>query len=99
MPISETPIAVHALLVVLPGYAVVGLIVYSRELNLAGVLRNVILVLIIGLFLITIVMHVYSMVASDNDWYGIFPMWYSVLAVIAYGVLAYFLTTRTLSDG
>ena len=99
MPMSETPTAVHTLLVVLPGYAVVGLIVYSRQLDLAGILRKVIFALIIGLFLITVVMHVYSMVASDNEWYDTFPMWYSVLAVIVYGVFAYFLKTRTLLDG
>ena len=98
MPMSETPIAVHTLLVVLPGYAVFGLIVYSRQIDLAGIHRKIIFALIIGLFLSTVVMHVYSIAARNNEWYGFFPMWYSVLAVIMYGGFAYFLKTRTILD-
>ena len=99
MPMIQTPISVHALLVVLPGYAVFGLIVYSRQIDLAGILPKVIFTMIIGLFLTTVAMHVYSIVASDNEWYSFFPLWYSVLAVIVYGGFAYFLKTRSVLDG
>jgi hypothetical protein len=44
-------------------------------------------------------MHAYSIVAHDNGWLGIFPMWYSVGAVIVYGGFALFLKTRTLDAG
>ena len=81
---SETPISVHTILVVLPSYAVFGLIVYSRQIDLAGILSKVIFTLIIGLFLTTVVMHVYSIVANDNEWYSFFPMWYSVRGLHRY---------------
>ena len=39
----------------------------------------------------------YSIVAHDNRWLGIFPMWYSVVAVLVYSSFALFLKTRTVS--
>ncbi len=96
LPILEMPVSLHAFLVVLPAYTAFGCIVYARQIDLAGVPRKVILALIIALLLITVVMHVYSIVAHTNEWLGIFPMWYSILAVIVYGGFAYFLKTRTL---
>ncbi len=99
LPVLEMPVSVHALLVVFPTYAVFGLIVYSRQIDLVGIHQKVIFALIIGLLSTTVVMHVYSIVAHDNEWLGIFPMWYSVLAVVAYGGFAYFLKTRTLAAG
>ncbi len=96
LPILEMPVSLHAFLVVLPAYTAFGCIVYARQIDLAGVHRKVILALIIALLLITVVMHVYSIVAQTNEWLGIFPMWYSILAVIVYGGFAHFLKTRTL---
>ena len=40
-------------------------------------------------------MHIYSLVAHTNSWLGIFPMWYSVVAVLLYSGFAVFLKTRT----
>ena len=98
LPVLEMPVSIHAFLVVLPAYGVFGCIVYARQIDLARVHQKVILALIIALLLTTVVMHIYSIVAHDNEWLGIFPMWYSVLAVIVYGGFAYFLKTRTLVD-
>ncbi len=99
LPVTQTPDSIHALLVVLPAYSGLGCIVYARRINLAGVRRKIILASIIGLLFITAVMHAYSIVAHDNRWLGIFPMWYSVVAVIVYGGFALFLKTRTLESG
>ncbi len=99
LPVTQTPNSIHALLVVLPAYSGLGCIVYARRINLAGVRRKIILASIIGLLFITAVMHLYSIVAHDNRWLGIFPMWYSVVAVIVYGGFAVFLKTRTLEAG
>lgn len=96
LPVVETPVSVHAFLVVLPAYAVFGCIVYSRQIKLAGVHHKIIFALIIALLLTTAVMHIYSIVARDNEWLRIFPMWYSATAVIVYGGFAHFLKTRTL---
>ena len=90
------PVSIHALLVVLPAYVAFGCIVYARQMELTGAHQKVILALIIALLLTTVVMHFYSIVAQTNEWLGIFPMWYSILAVIVYGGFAYFLKTRTL---
>ncbi len=89
------PVSIHALLVVLPAYVAFGCIVYARQIELTGAHQKVILALIIALLLTTVVMHFYSIVAQTNEWLGIFPMWYSILAVIVYGGFAYFLKTRT----
>jgi protein-S-isoprenylcysteine O-methyltransferase Ste14 len=99
LPVTETPDSLHAFLVVLPAYAVFGCIVYARQIDLAGVHRKIIFALTIALLLITVVMHIYSIVAQDNQWLGIFPMWYSVFAVIVYGGFAYFLKTRSFITG
>jgi len=99
LPVTQTPVSIHTLLVVLPAYTGVGCIVYARRINLAGLRQKIILGLIIGLLFITAVMHLYSVVAHDSRWLGIFPMWYSVVAVIVYGGFALFLKTRTLEAG
>jgi len=99
LPVTQTPVSIHTLLVVLPAYTGVGCIVYARRINLAGLRQKIILGLIIGLLFITAVMHLYSVVAHDSRWLGIFPMWYSVVAVIVYGGFALFLKTRTLGAG
>ncbi len=95
LPVTQTPDSIHAFLVVLPAYTGFGCIVYARRINLAGVHRKLVLALILVLLFITMVMHFYSIVADDNRWLGIFPMWYSVVAVILYSSFAFFLKTRT----
>ncbi len=95
LPVIQTPGSIHALLVVLPAYTLYGCIVYARRINLARVYQKIIFALIIVLLFITLVMHVYSIVAHDNRWLGIFPMWYSVVAVLMYSSFALFLKTRT----
>ena len=39
--------------------------------------------------------QLYSIVAHPNRWLSIFPMWYSVVAVLLYSGFALFLKTRT----
>ena len=95
LPVIQMPVSIHVLLVVLPAYTVFGCIVYARRINLARVYQKVIFALIIILLFITLVMHFYSIVAHDNRWLGIFPMWYSVVAVLLYSSFALFLKTRT----
>ncbi len=95
IPITQMPVSAHAFLVVLPAYTVFGCIVYARRMNLAAVYQKVIFALILVLLLITMVMHFYSLVAHTNKWLGIFPMWYSVVAVLLYTSFAIFLKTRT----
>ena len=98
VPLLEMPMAVHAYLVVLPSYAVFGMMLFWRRIDLAGLYRPIVFSLIVALFLITVGMHCYSIIAEDNEWYRIFPMWYSVFSVFAYGGFAYFLKTRSLRD-
>lgn len=95
LPVTETPVSIHAFLVVLPAYASMGCIVYARRIALPGLHRKVIFALATGLLFVTAVMHLYSIVADDSAWLGVFPTWYSVLAVIVYGGFAHFLKTRT----
>ncbi len=95
VPITNMPDSAHAFLVVLPAYTVFGCIVYARRMNLAAVYQKVIFALILILLLTTLVMHVYSLVAHTNRWLGIFPMWYSVVAILLYSSFAIFLKTRT----
>lgn len=98
LPVIEMPTSIHAVLVVLPAYAATGCIVYGHRIHLVGLHQRVIFILITGLLITTVVMHSYSIVAHDNAWLGIFPMWYSFLAVVVYGGFAHFLKTRTLAD-
>jgi len=95
LPVTQTPDSIHAFLVALPAYSGFGCIVYARRINLAAVHQKVIFVMIIGLLFITMVMHFYSIVAHTSRWLGIFPMWYSVVAVLVYSGFAFFLKTRT----
>jgi len=95
IPVIQMPVSIHAFLVVLPAYTLFGCIVYARRINLAGVYRKVVFALIIVLLFITLVMHTYSIVAHDDRWLRIFPMWYSVVAVLLYSSFALFLKTRT----
>lgn len=95
VPITQMPDSIHTVLVVLPAYTLFGCIVYARRINLARVYQKVIFALILVLLFITLVMHFYSIVAHTNTWLGIFPMWYSVVAVIVYSGFAIFLKTRT----
>ena len=39
--------------------------------------------------------QLYSIVAHTSRWLGIFPMWYSVVAILLYSGFAIFLKTRT----
>ncbi len=94
-PITQMPVSAHAFLVVLPAYTVFGCIVYARRMNLARVHLKIIFILVLVLLFITMVMHIYSLVAHTNRWLGIFPMWYSVVAILLYSSFAFFLKTRT----
>ncbi len=98
LPVLETPVSLHAYLVVLPAYAAIGCLFYARQIRLAGIYRKLIFALVVILLSTTVIMHAYSIVAQDNEWHRIFPMWYSLLAVIVYGGFAHFLKTRTLPD-
>ena len=95
IPITQMPDSIHTVLVVLPAYTLFGCIVYARRINLARVYQKVIFALILVLLFTTMVMHFYSIVAHTNRWLGIFPMWYSVVAVLLYSGFAIFLKTRT----
>ena len=95
IPITQMPDSIHTVLVVLPAYTLFGCIVYARRINLARVYQKVIFALILVLLVITMVMHLYSIVAHDNRWLGVFPLWYSIVAILLYSSFAFFLKTRT----
>ena len=94
LPLTQMPVSLHAVLVVLPSYAVFGCIIYARQIELDGVLRKITFALVTGLLVTTVVMHLYSILAQDSEWYGIFPMWYSVMAIFIYAGFALFLKNR-----
>ncbi len=94
LPVAETPPSIHALLVLLPGYAVLGCVAYRREIRLDTPLQRTVFYLVTTLLAITAVMHAYSIVAATSAWLGRFPIWYSVVAAVAYGGFALFLETR-----
>lgn len=94
LPILETPESIHSVLVVLPTYAVIGCIIYARQIKLPKIYQKIIFALITGLLFATAVMHAYSIIANDNDWYLIFPVWYSAAAMIVYGGFVHFLNPR-----
>lgn len=91
LPVLEMPVSIHAFLVVLPAYAVIGCIIYWRRLRLAVLAPFLLL-------LTTVVMHVYSIAADTNEWYRIFPLWYSALAAPLYAGLALILGRQKLED-
>ncbi|MDH3338778.1 MAG: isoprenylcysteine carboxylmethyltransferase family protein [Gammaproteobacteria bacterium] len=97
LPLLETPESIHSALVVLPAYAVIGCIVYARQFDLPRLHHKVIFSLITGLLFATAVMHAYSIVAEDNEWNLIFPVWYSAVAIIVYGGFVHFLKTQKLT--
>lgn len=98
LPVTETPDSLHALLVLLPGYAATGCIVYARRIPLPGAAGRVAFGFLSLLLVVTAVMHLYSIVARDSSWLGVFPTWYSVVAIVVYGAGARFLKTRVVAE-
>ncbi len=97
LPVVETPASIHGLLVILPAYAAIGCIVFVRHIALPGAGHRVVLGLVVLLLSITAIMHLYSIVAGDSRWLGVFPQWYSVVAAVLYAGFALFLETRSMA--
>lgn len=94
LPVLETPPSIHAALVLLPGWSLAGCVAYARRLDLGGWWRKLLFTLATTLLAVTVALHAYSLLTGDNRWYGVFPPWYSGLALFVYGGLAVFLRTR-----
>lgn len=99
LPVVEMPDSIHAFLVLLPAYAAIGCVIYARKIDLTALWQKIVFALATGLLTVTAVMHLYSILAGDNEWLGIFPIWYSVVAVIVYGSFAHFLKSRRIGSG
>ncbi len=94
LPVAEMPESIHTILVLLPAYAAVGCIVYARHIELPGIGHKIIFALATGLLATTALMHAWSIAVHDSQWLGIFPRWYSVVAMLVYGTFAHFMKTR-----
>ena len=80
-PIEQMPNAVHWVVVVIGGYAGVGLIVFANRVPFENLWDKVGYGLLIFHLDGSVVFHAYILIAGSNDVLRIFPYWYSFLAV------------------
>ena len=90
LPITEMPKLVHYVIILFAGYGGIGFIVYGRNVRFKNILDKMVFGLIIFHLNVSVILHIYSIIANSNEWIRAFPVWYPNLAIVYFAAFAYY---------
>ena len=80
-PITEIPVAVDWVVVTVGGYAGLGLIVFANKIPFNNIWDKIAYGLLIFHLDGSVILHAYILYVGNHNALGIFPYWYSFVAV------------------
>ncbi len=95
---NDMPFWVDWALVVLGSYGGIGLLVFARQVDYRGVWEKVVHGLIAAHLLVSVVVHLWAIIAHSHTMFAVFPYWYSVLATAYFAAFAWRSWTMRLKD-
>ena len=90
---EEMPFETDWLVVVVGGYAGLGLIIYANRIPFKNIWDKIIYGLLIFHLDGSVILHAYILLTGSHDILGIFPYWYSFIAVGYFLGLGYYVFT------
>ncbi len=90
LPITEMPNFIHYVIILFAGYSGIGFIVYRRKVRFKNILDKIVFGLIIFHLIVSVILHIYSIIANSNEWIRAFPAWYPNLAIVYFAAFAYY---------
>ena len=89
-PITKMPVQVDWVVVLLGGYAGLGFLVFVKSISFKNNWDRFAYTLLIFHLLGSVALHLYILIANDREIIGIFPYWYSYIAVAYFAALGYY---------
>jgi len=90
---EEIPFEADWLVVVVGGYAGLGLIIYANKIPFKNLLDKIIYGLLIFHLDGSVILHAYMLWTRSHEIFNIFPYWYSFIAVAYFLGLGYYVLT------
>ena len=78
---EEIPFEVDWLIIIIGGYAGLGLIIYANRIPFKNIWDKIIYGLLIFHLDGSVILHIYILVTGSHDILKIFPYWYSFIAI------------------
>lgn len=89
-PITKMPVQVDWFVVLFAGYAGMGFLVFVKEIFFKSKWDRLAYALLVFHLLGSVLFHMYILIANDRTIIGIFPYWYSYIAVAYFAALGYY---------
>lgn len=89
-PITNMPVQVDWFVVLFAGYAGIGFIVFVKTIRFKSKWDRLVYGLLVIHLLGSVLFHMYILVANDRAIIGIFPYWYSYMAVAYFAALGFY---------
>ena len=89
-PITSMPYQVDWVVVLLGAYAGMGFLVFVKTISFKSIWDRLAYALLIFHLLGSVALHMYILIANDRAIIGIFPYWYSYIAVAYFAALGYY---------
>src|SRR4030095_14432695 len=100
--IEEMPLAVDWVVVIVGGYAGLGLIIFANKIPFKNIWDKIVYGLLIFHLDGSVIVHAYILLKGSHSVVNIFPYWYSFIAVgyfVALGLYVLTLNTRLYRNG
>ena len=91
--LEQMPFEADWLVVVVGGYAGLGLIIYANRIPFKSIWDKIIYGLLIFHLDGSVILHAYILMTGSHDVLNVFPYWYSFVAVGYFLVLGYYVFT------
>jgi len=89
-PITKMPVQVDWVVVLLGGYAGLGFLVFVKTISFKSNWDRLAYALLTFHLLGSVLLHMYILIANDREIIGIFPYWYSYIAVVYFAALGFY---------
>jgi len=89
-PITKMPVEVDWVVVLLCGYAGLGFLVFVKRISFKSKWDRLAYALLIFHLLGSVALHMYILITNDRAIIGIFPYWYSYIAVAYFAALGFY---------
>jgi len=89
-PITKMPVQVDWVVVLLGGYAGMGFLVFVKTISFKSNWDRLAYALLIFHLLGSVALHMYILITNDRAIIGIFPYWYSYIAVAYFAALGFY---------
>ena len=89
-PITKMPVQVDWFVVLLGGYAGMGFLVFVKTISFKSNWDRLAYALLIFHLLGSVALHMYILITNDRAIIGIFPYWYSYIAVAYFAALGFY---------